>query len=60
MSSALNSVRMGTASAPLVVNSVTMLTAAVHKFVSLLSRLVRVGVAHSARIELLQPTTGDV
>ena len=36
----------------------TMLTAALQRLVSLLSRLVMVGVAHWARMELLQPMTG--
>ena len=44
--SALNSVRIGTESASFPVSSVTMWTAALHRLVSLLSRLVMVGVAH--------------
>lgn len=56
--SALNSVRTGTESASFPVSSVTMWTAALHRLVSLLSRLVMVGVAHWARMELLQPMTG--
>ena len=57
-SSALNSVRTGVASGPFSVSSMTMLTAALQRLVSLLSRLVMVGVAHWARMELLQPMTG--
>ena len=59
-SSALNSVRTGTELDSFPVNSVTIWTAALHRLVSLLSRLVMVGVAHWARMELLHPMTGMV